>query len=118
MFEAEDIRDWRRRDVVAADGAKIGALEAIYFDTATELPAFATVVIGMPGRHRLAFVPLDGATVAPTHLRVRSSKKAVRNSPSIQTDGELAATGEAAIFAHYGLLYQPGVSGERRLGRR
>jgi PRC-barrel domain protein len=118
MFEVEDIREWQKRDVVAADGAKIGSLEAVYFDTATEQPAFATVVIGIPGRHRLVFVPLEGATVGPTHLRVRSAKKVVRNAPSIQTDGELAAAGEAEIFAHYGLRYQPGASGERRLGRR
>ena len=43
MFEAENIRDWRGHDVVDADGHKIGALEAIYVDTGTDLPSFATV---------------------------------------------------------------------------
>jgi hypothetical protein len=42
----------------------------------------------------------------------------VRDAPSIETDGELPATDEPAIFQHYGLTYQPGASGERRLGRR
>ena len=118
MFEAEDIRDWREHDVVDEGGSKIGTLEAIYFDTATEQPVFATVKIGTIGRHRLVFVPLAGAAVAPKHVRVRAEKKLVMDAPSIGTDGELAAAEEPVIFQHYGLLYQPGVSGERRLGRR
>src|ERR1019366_5626758 len=118
MFEVEDIRDWREHDVVDEQGSKIGSLEAIYFDTASEQPTFATVKVGMPGRHRLVFVPLAGATVAPQHLRVRADKKLVQDAPSIDTDGELPAAEEPAIFEHYGLIYEPGDSGEGRLGRR
>ncbi len=118
MFEADDIRDWREHDVVDQDGAKIGTLEAVYFDTATEQPVFATVKVGMIGRHRLAFVPLANATVAPKHLRVRAEKKLVKDAPSIEVDGELTAAEEPAIFEHYNLTYRPGASGERRLGRR
>ena len=43
MFEANDIREWRGHDVVDAEGHKIGALEAVYVDTSTDQPAFATV---------------------------------------------------------------------------
>jgi len=118
VFEAEDIRDWRAHTVVDQNGAQIGSLEAVYFDTATERPAFATVKVGMLGRHRLVFVPLAGATVAPKHLRVRVDKKLVKDAPSIGVDGELTAAEEPAIFEHYHLAYQPGASGERRLGRR
>jgi len=118
MFEADDIRDWREQDVVDPDGSKIGSLEAVYFDTATEQPVFATVKVGMVGRHRLVFVPLAGATVAPKHVRVRADKKLVKDAPSIDVDGELPAAEEPAIFEHYNLAYQPGASGERRLGRR
>jgi hypothetical protein len=118
MFEAENIRDWRGHDVVDSDGHKIGQLEAIYVDTGTDLPAFGTVTIGMPGRHRLVFVPLDRATVGPGQLKVMYSKKLVKDAPSIGTDDELPATDEEAVFKHYGLTYQPGAGGERRLGRR
>jgi hypothetical protein len=118
MFEAEDIRDWRQHDVVDEGGSKIGSLEAIYFDTATQQPTFASVKIGVVGRHRLVFVPLAGATVTPRHVRVRASKQLVKTAPSISTDGELAAAEEPALFEHYGLMYQPGATGERRLGRR
>lgn len=118
VFEAEDIRDWRGRDVVDRTGSKIGSLEAVYFDTATEQPTFATLKVGMLGRHRLVFVPLFEATVSPDHIRVATDKKLVKNAPSIDTDGELTAAEEPRIFEHYGLGYEPGASGERRLGRR
>ena len=118
MFDATDIREWRGHDVVDADGHKIGALEAIYVDTSTDQPAFATVRVGMPTRHRLTFVPLDQATVGPGHVKVSFDRKQVKDAPSIDTDGELPADGEEAIFRHFGLTYQAGASGERRLGRR
>lgn len=118
MFEAENIRDWRTLGVIDPDGGKIGQLEAIYVDTSTDQPAFASVRIGMIGRHRLTFVPLDRATVAPSHVRVAYSRKQVKGAFSIDTDGELAATDEPGLFEHYGLAYQPGSDGERRLARR
>jgi PRC-barrel domain len=118
VFEADDIRDWKNRNVVDQDGSKIGSLEGVYYDTATQVPAFASVQVGIVGRHKLTFVPLDGARVAPDHIRVMVDKKAVKDAPTIETDGELTATEEPLLFQHYGLLYQPGASGERRLGRR
>jgi hypothetical protein len=118
MFEAANIREWRGHDVVDVQGHKIGTLEAVYVDTATDLPSFATVTIGIPTRHRLVFVPLDQATVGPGYLKVRYDKKQVKDAPSIDTDGELPAGDEEAIFKHYGLAYEPGAGGERRLGRR
>jgi len=118
MFEADNIRDWRDHDVVDPGGSKIGQLEAVYVDTSTDEPSFASVKIGIIGRHRLTFVPLDGATVAPAHVRVAYPKKQVRDALQIDTDGELAATDEPGLFEHYGLAYQPGADGERRLARR
>jgi hypothetical protein len=118
VFEAGDIREWRGHDVVDAGGHKIGELEAVYVDTSTDLPAFGTVKVGMPTRHRLVFVPLARATVGPGYLKVAHDRKHVKDSPSISTDGELPAAGEEAIFKHYGLTYQAGTSGERQLARR
>jgi hypothetical protein len=118
MFPAENLRDWRGEKVIDPDGDKIGDLEAVYVDTTTDEPAFVTVKMGMIGRHRLVFVPLTGATVTPGAVRVRYDKKLVSDAPSIGLDGELTATDEPAVFAHYSLPYQPGASGERRLGRR
>ena len=70
MSEAANIREWRGSDVVDAQGHKIGQLEAVYFDTASDLPSFGTVTVGMPTRHRLVFVPLGNATVGPGYVKV------------------------------------------------
>lgn len=118
MFEADDIRDWQGRAVVDKDGSKIGTLEGLYYDTASQLPTFASVQVGIVGRHRLTFVPLEGARVAPDHLRVLTDKKTVKEALEIDTDGALTAAQEPELFAHYGYAYQPGAGGERRLGRR
>ena len=118
MFEADDIQDWKDRSVVDRDGDKIGTLEGLYYDTATEQPTFASVQVGIVGRRRLTFVPLDGARVAPDHIRVMVDKNTVKDALTIDTDGALTAAQEPELFAHYGLGYQPGSGGERRLGRR
>jgi hypothetical protein len=117
MFEAGDIREWRGHDVVDPDGRKIGLLESVYVDTATDSPSFATVTVGLPTRRRLVFVPLDGATVGPGYLRVAHGRNLVKKAPSIGTDDVLPAEDEPGVFAHYELDYVPGVKGERRLAR-
>lgn len=118
MFEACDIREWRGRNVVDSSGSKIGTLESIYVDTASDQPSFATITVGVPTRRRLVFVPLAGATVGPGYLKVSYPKNKVRGAPSIATDGELPATQESAVFEHYEFSYQTGAGGERRLARR
>jgi hypothetical protein len=50
MFEADNIRDWRDHDVVDPDGNKIGQLEAIYVDTATDQRVFASVASDVVNR--------------------------------------------------------------------
>ncbi len=116
IFPAENLRDWRGKPVIDPQGSRIGELEAVYVDTFNDEPAFATVRVGMIGRRRLAFVPLDGATVSPNAVRVAFDKKQVSDAPSIGVDGELAVEQEPAVFDHYGL--GSGASPGRRLARR
>jgi hypothetical protein len=118
VFEADDIRDWLGLSVVDREGSKIGVLEGLYYDTSSDTAAFATVKIGFPGGGRLVFVPLGGAGVAPKHLRVGVDKKLAKAAPSIAVDGQLESEAEPEIYAYYGLTYERGASGERRLGRR
>lgn len=118
MIGVGDIREWRTHGVVDADGHKIGTLEAIYVDTSTDEPAMATVQIGLPTRHRLVFVPLDGASVGPGYVKVVYDKALVKDCPAIGTDDILPAEDEEAVFRHYGLEYRAGAGGERQLARR
>lgn len=118
MFEAENIADWRGRDVVDKDGSKVGTLEALYFDTARDVPTFATVRTGFVGRRRLTFVPLADAVVSPDHVKVAESKDTIKSAPTIEVEGALSVQDEPAVFEHYGLVYERGSGGERRLARR
>jgi hypothetical protein len=43
-------------------------------DTATDLPSFATVTVGLPTRHRLVFVPLDDATMGPGYVKAPTTR--------------------------------------------
>ena len=117
VFEADDIREWRGQNVVDDSGSKIGELEALYVDTRTDEYEFATVKGGLLSRSRLVFVPTAGATVGPNYFKVRFPKKLVRDAPSIDTDGELLAQDEPAVFQHYELPYDAGDT-ERLLARR
>jgi hypothetical protein len=76
MFEAENIRDWRNHEVLDPSGAKIGQLEAIYVDTSTDRPSFASVRTGMIGRHRLRSYLWTGPPWPPRTCgwRTRESK--------------------------------------------
>lgn len=113
----ENLRDWQGKNVVDPEGSKVGTLEAVYVDTLTDEPSFITVTAGglLSGR-KLAFVPLENATVSPDHVRVAFGRDIVRNAPSIDTDGELRADEEPAVFAHYSLPHAG--TGGRRLARR
>ena len=118
MFEADDIRDWLGLSVVDREGSKIGVLEGLYYDTSSDTAAFASVKVGFPGGGRLVFVPLAGARVAPKNLRVEVDKKLAKAAPAIAVDGQLDSDAEPDLYAYYGLAYERGASGERRLGRR
>jgi hypothetical protein len=87
-------------------------MEAVYFDTSTEEPVFITVKVGLIGSS-LSPLPMPSYRV-----RVTVDKKLAKDAPSIETDGQLEAAMEPAVFEHYGLVYMQGASGERRLGRR
>jgi len=118
MFEAENLRDWIGLPVIDSESSRVGTLESLYFDTSTEQPAFAAVHVGLLGGQKLVFVPLSGAVVTPKALKVQYSKKLVKDAPFIATDGELEASQESGLYAHYDLAYVTGSNGERRLGRR
>ncbi|TDD63742.1 PRC-barrel domain-containing protein [Actinomadura rubrisoli] len=118
MIQAADIREWRTHDVLDTGGHKIGTLEAVYVNTSTDEPAMATVEVGLPTRRKLVFVPLGDATVGPGYVRVNYDKSLVKDGPSMGTDDVLPAEDEEAVFRHYGLPYEQGPGGERRLARR
>lgn len=119
MVGMQDISQWRGQEVVDRDDEKLGKLEDVYVDVTTDEPAFGAVKLGFIGHHRLAFVPLSGATAGQDHVKVTASKDLVKDAPAIEPGGELSADAESGIYAHYGLPYAAAeTAGGRRLGRR
>ena len=100
----EDLLSWRGRDLAASDGSKLGRIEEIYLDAETGEPEFALVHTGMFGT-RQSFVPLRNAEPADDQLRVPFEKSVVKDSPSVDPDGQLSQGEEAEIYRHYGLEY-------------
>jgi len=100
--ELASILEWRGEDVVDPDGEKIGKLEDVYFDAASDEPVFALVSTGMLGR-TLTFVPLAGARVGREQVQVDHAKDRVDEAPTVEADEELSPELEAQLFHYYEL---------------
>lgn len=119
MIKQDDINSWVGHKVVDREGAKIGKLEDIYYDTKTDKPMFGTIKEGhLRGRH-LTFVPLDGLTIGPDSLQLSISGDLVKDAPNIELEGdELSPADESKLYHHYGLNYTaPDTESGRRLSR-
>jgi uncharacterized protein (TIGR02271 family) len=103
--------DWSGRDVVDADGDKIGKVDEVYVDTTTGEPAWLAVNTGLFGM-KTNFVPLQGAQPAGEDVRVAYTKDEVKDAPGIEPDQELNDSEEQALWSHYGLDYGSGTTDE------
>lgn len=118
MIHSAEIREWRDCDVVDPKGRRIGSLEAIYVNTATDEPAMATVRTGLP-THAAPGLRSSRRGDRGTRLRQGRARQGSREEgATIGTDDILPAEQEEAIFKHYEMAYQPGAHGERKLARR
>ncbi len=105
MTQVTEAYDWRGRDIVDADGDKVGTLEELFRDEATQEPEWAVVRTGMFGT-KLSFVPIQGAEPTGEDVRVPFSKDQIKDAPKIDdSDGQLSQEEEAQLYAHYGMSY-------------
>lgn len=104
MLETQEVLDWRGRAMVDRDGDKIGQIEAIYLDAATDQPEWALVKTGLLGG-KGTFVPLAQATPEGGSVRVPYEQAHVRDAPSVEPGGELSQDEEAHLYDHYDLAY-------------
>jgi hypothetical protein len=112
----EDVKEWRGETVLGPDGEKHGKLEEVFYDTETDLPAFAAVKSGTLSK-KLTLVPLAGASAGRRHLRVTATKDAFKNAPSYDTEVEITSSDEAEIYDYYGIGYVPAGQDARRLAK-
>jgi uncharacterized protein (TIGR02271 family) len=95
---------WQGRNLLGADGEKIGEIKEIYEDSMTGKPEWALVSSGFLGT-RSHFVPLAGATTEGEGVRSTATKDQVKAAPSVEGGGELSEEDERRLFEHYGMPY-------------
>ncbi len=98
------------KDVIGADGEKIGKVEDLYFDRDTDQPEWVSVTTGLFGSHR-SLVPLAEANEEGGSLRVPYGKDQVKEAPHYDPGQELSEEEEADLFRHYGMSYAGQSSG-------
>jgi uncharacterized protein (TIGR02271 family) len=96
--------EWRGRNVVDEEGAKVGTLEEIYLDQRTDRPEWALIHTGLFGT-KSSFAPLAGARLDGEDVRIGYSKQEVKDAPSVDANRNLSPEEEARLYAHYGLDY-------------
>lgn len=99
----DDFSAWPGRDVVAADGERLGAVEQIFLDEATDVPEWVLVRLGED--EQAAFVPLAGAKVEERSIRVEQDRERVAAAPRLDVEKTLTIAEVRQLYDHYGLAY-------------
>lgn len=94
--------------VVDADGAKVGTVQQVYRDDATNDPEWITVRTGLFGMKE-TFIPLAGARRTGGVLHVPHSRSTIKEAPRIDADGHLDPSEEERLYRHYGMT-RPGLA--------
>jgi uncharacterized protein (TIGR02271 family) len=116
MTQVTEAYDWRGRDIIDADGDKVGTLEELFRDEDTQEPEWAVVRTGMFGT-KLSFVPIQGAEPRGEDVQVLFSKAQIKDAPRIDdSDGQLSQDEEAQLYEHYGLSYSNAHNGHDTSG--
>ena len=105
MITLHDPETLRGATVHDRDGEKIGTVDELYFDDATDKPEWMTVKTGLFGM-KTTFVPVEGAQPeGDDALRVPYEKDRVKDAPSIDPDHDLSQAEEQRLYSFYGLSY-------------
>jgi hypothetical protein len=99
----EDFAAWTGRDVVAPDGDRLGAVELIFLDEATDAPEW--VLVRLDGDDAASFVPLAGASVEERSIRVEQDRERVAAAPRFDAGETLTIAECRELYEHYGLAY-------------
>ena len=101
-FDKDRMLQFRGEDLHDSDGEKIGAIEEIYLDADTGEPEWALVHTGLFGSKR-TFVPLRDASESGGVLSVPLEKRAVKDAPQVEANGQLSEREESELYRFYGL---------------
>jgi sporulation protein YlmC with PRC-barrel domain len=95
---------WRDRKVVDLSGEKIGSIEDVYVDEATGRREWLIVSTGI--FRRSAVIPAqDIVTLDDDTVQVPFDRQQVKDSPHMNTDGELSEQEERDLYSYYGIPF-------------
>ncbi|KAA6213806.1 DUF2382 domain-containing protein [Streptomyces albofaciens JCM 4342] len=104
----ENPQDLTGKNVVDKQGTKVGSIQQIYRDDATDAPEWITVRTGLFGMKE-TFVPLAGARRVGDECQVPYTKDQIKDAPRIDADGHLEPGEEERLYRHYGIA-RPGTA--------
>lgn len=94
--------DWRGRDVIGADGQKIGKAGEVYYGADDRTPEWLKVHTGL-FRMKTNFVPTAGARPSGRDIKVAYTRDEVIGAPAVNPDKDLPEAQERELYGHYGL---------------
>ena len=99
----KDFSAWPGRDVLAPGGDRLGAVELIFLDEATDLPEW--VLVRLEDAEAPAFVPLAGASVEERSIRVEQDRERIAAAPRLEVEDTITVSECRRLYEHYGLAY-------------
>ena len=102
MIQNSDLNQLPGRNLIGADGHKLGTIDVLYADEQDGTPTFATVHTGLFGS-RTSFVPLNEATLTGDDVQVPYDADLVKAAPHVERDEHLSPQEEERLYSHYGV---------------
>ena len=88
--------------VVDQNGDKIGSVGQIYLDDVTDQPTWVTVNTGLFG-NKESFIPLNGADISGSEIRVPYTKDFVKDAPNVDDDGHIGEAEQDELYRYYSM---------------
>lgn len=104
MINVENIEAWRGQKVIDPDGEDLGKLDDVFLDVGSGTPLLISVKTGLLGR-KSKLVPIDGAQVAPDHVRVAHTREVFDGAAEMRGETAPGTDELTAIGAAYGLRF-------------
>jgi uncharacterized protein (TIGR02271 family) len=102
VFTITEARELPGRNLVDANGDKVGSIGQLYLDDDSGEPEWVTVRTGLFGLNE-SFVPLQDATTEGDTVRVPYTKDQIKAAPNVSPEGgeHLPEEQEARLYEHY-----------------
>lgn len=101
-MEIQEVLSRQGQPVYDSTGSKIGKIEDIFVDDATQQPEWIGIGTGGIFGSKHVLVPIEGAQFDRDGLKVAYTKDLVKDAPDIDTD-EISVDREEELYEHYGL---------------